>query len=475
MTFRIGIVGGGPSGCAAAVALCSAAEDQHGPVDVTIIERQALYKGRTFNTGDPTLLLNTSAGVTSVRAEAPDDFVAFLQTRQPATPADFAARTDAAAYLKQTLAGLRGRSFRLRLRQAEVRNIEQTADGALSVQSEASRLVFDTLVLAMGAPFKPLDVAPTVRYVSPYPVSQLDEVEPDDSVLIVGSHLTAIDACVWLHAKGHRGPVTMISRSGRLPAVRRSLLHDDAGRDAEHALAQTVARRGGTRLERLGHVLAQRGRVSIAGIPNGRIPVDGAGEFIAAWKESEGGVLPWERLIMFAIDTLNAEWPRTTAAERRTFQAAVGTPLLRFLSAMPLRNARILGNMVESGQLTVAAGSLDHAGQPVFDGPPPANVPDRFDAIVNATGLGRPAEDPFIADLARKRLVRINADGGVCIDPATCRASPALPIYALGPVAVGTIYTSNFLYSSVRSAQGLKAILPRGRVATRQQCAAAWV
>ncbi|RJF78050.1 hypothetical protein D3877_23245 [Azospirillum cavernae] len=143
MTVRIGVVGGGPSGCAAAVALCSAAEAHHSPVDVTVFEKQAPYKGRTFNTGDPVLLLNTSAGVTSVRAENPNDFVSFLATHRPTNPADFVARTEAAAYLQQTMNGLGGRFSRLRVRQMEVRCVEETPEADLAVRSEGSRFLFD--------------------------------------------------------------------------------------------------------------------------------------------------------------------------------------------------------------------------------------------------------------------------------------------------------------------------------------------
>ncbi|WP_158600009.1 FAD/NAD(P)-binding protein [Azospirillum cavernae] len=474
MTVRIGVVGGGPSGCAAAVALCSAAEAHHSPVDVTVFEKQAPYKGRTFNTGDPVLLLNTSAGVTSVRAENPNDFVSFLATHRPTNPADFVARTEAAAYLQQTMNGLGGRFSRLRVRQMEVRCVEETPEADLAVRSEGSRFLFDALVLAMGAPFRTLETASAVRCVSPYPVCQLDDVEQDDAVLILGSHLSAIDACVWLHSKEHRGPITLLSRSGRLPAVRRSLLHSDAGRDAERAVVNAAARQGVKRLQCLAPVLAQQGGASMAKALNGSASFrDGADEFMAAWQESEAGPAPWERLMMFAIDALNTEWPLTPAAERGDFQQRIGARLGRFISAMPLRNARILAGMLATGQLRLAAGGLDQAGRPSFDDAPPPGAPNQFDVIINATGLGRPADDPFLAELARKRLVRINADGGVDVDAATGRVKSALPIYALGPVAQGAIYTPNFLYSSVRSAQGLKAILPRGVDSIRQHTEAA--
>ena len=42
----------------------------------------------------------------------------------------------------------------------------------------------------------------------------LDDVGPDDRVLIVGAGLTAADLVAGLDARGHRGPISMISRRG---------------------------------------------------------------------------------------------------------------------------------------------------------------------------------------------------------------------------------------------------------------------
>ncbi|MGH7868151.1 MAG: FAD/NAD(P)-binding protein, partial [Candidatus Dormibacteraceae bacterium] len=98
--MRIGIIGGGSAGCAAAVALGSLAKIKEAAVDLTIIERQLHNGGRSFSKDNPALTLNTSAGVTSVDADDPDGFVSFLNRHRDASPTEFAPRSEAADYLR---------------------------------------------------------------------------------------------------------------------------------------------------------------------------------------------------------------------------------------------------------------------------------------------------------------------------------------------------------------------------------------
>lgn len=462
MTFRVAIIGGGPSGCAAAVALCAAAESVHSPIELTVFEKQYIYKGRALNTGDPLLLLNTSAGVSSIRGDNEDDFVSFLALRRPVDKADFASRTEAVAYIRQTMSSLDNRFSKIRVVLSEVQGIDKLSELNVGVRTEGSRYIFDAVVLAMGTPFKNLASTSSIPCISPYPVRQLVDVENNKSILIIGSHLSAIDVCVWLSLKRHQGPITILSRSGRLPAVRRSLLHSDAGNEAMCYFKSLAAQQGLNRLQCLGSVLVQKGGESIGRALKHRSTGfrNGAEEFNVAWQESELGPTPWECLMMSTIDTLNEEWPLTSADDRENFQKEIGIQLGRYISSMPLRNAQILAKMLDSGQLTLSSGGLDHAGIPFFVHGFCRTSPKHFDLIINATGMGRPVDDPFVANLASKNLVSINIDGGININPVTCKASSNLPIYALGPVVQGAIYTPNFLYSSVRSAQNLRNIIP---------------
>ncbi|MEB0045970.1 MULTISPECIES: FAD/NAD(P)-binding protein [unclassified Pseudomonas] len=55
----------------------------------------------------------------------------------------------------------------------------------------------------------------------PWDVAAMRQLDPQSSVLIIGSGLTMVDAVVSLEQAGHRGPIEVFSRHGLLPHVRR--------------------------------------------------------------------------------------------------------------------------------------------------------------------------------------------------------------------------------------------------------------
>ncbi|KAF2411300.1 Uncharacterized NAD(P)/FAD-binding protein YdhS [Pseudomonas antarctica] len=57
--------------------------------------------------------------------------------------------------------------------------------------------------------------------VDPWDVQTMTQIDPQSTVLIIGSGLTMVDAVVSLEQAGHRGPIEIFSRHGLLPHVRR--------------------------------------------------------------------------------------------------------------------------------------------------------------------------------------------------------------------------------------------------------------
>jgi uncharacterized NAD(P)/FAD-binding protein YdhS len=80
------------------------------------------------------------------------------------------------------------------------------------------------IVLALGipptrAPWRSVDQGVPRHLLAPDPWESgaLDEIPPSGEVVVVGSGLTAIDMVGALRRRGHRGTITLVSRSGRLP------------------------------------------------------------------------------------------------------------------------------------------------------------------------------------------------------------------------------------------------------------------
>ncbi|TWC65619.1 putative NAD(P)/FAD-binding protein YdhS [Pseudomonas sp. SJZ103] len=72
--------------------------------------------------------------------------------------------------------------------------------------------------------------------VDPWDVQAMTHLDPQATVLIIGSGLTMVDAVVSLDQAGHRGPIEVFSRHGLLPHVRRQPPGWDDFLAADHAL-----------------------------------------------------------------------------------------------------------------------------------------------------------------------------------------------------------------------------------------------
>ena len=93
--------------------------------------------------------------------------------------------------------------------------------------SDGSTIHASQAVLALGNPapadlrvLSPLGHDPRV-FGSAWDADALRLDSPDERVLLVGSGLTAVDALLAFEAQGHRGPLHLLSRRGRLPQPHR--------------------------------------------------------------------------------------------------------------------------------------------------------------------------------------------------------------------------------------------------------------
>lgn len=71
----------------------------------------------------------------------------------------------------------------------------------------------------------------------PWDVPAMARLDPQSTVLIIGSGLTMVDAVVSLEQAGHRGPIEVFSRHGLLPHVRRQPPSWDDFLAADHSLS----------------------------------------------------------------------------------------------------------------------------------------------------------------------------------------------------------------------------------------------
>ena len=233
------IIGGGLSGTLLAVQLLRQPRGQR----IVIIEpRPELGRGEAYSATELGHTLNGNAARMSVDPDNADDLTQWLtqfidnggwpESAEQALPVAelFPPRGIFGLYAQQRLAearalGLRFGSTAEHVR-AEVVDVQTHNEQVRVTLDDAQVWSAPRAVLATGMfPAARTAVkAPgglNAAAVDPWDVQAMRALDPQARVLIIGSGLTMVDAVVSLDRAGHRGPITVISRHGLWPHVRR--------------------------------------------------------------------------------------------------------------------------------------------------------------------------------------------------------------------------------------------------------------
>ncbi|WP_447784688.1 FAD/NAD(P)-binding protein [Pseudomonas germanica] len=233
------IIGGGLSGTMLAVQLLRLP----GRRKVLIIEPRAeLGRGEAYSAVELGHTLNGNAARMSVDPDNPDDLTQWLtehiagggwpESAEQDVPVSelFAPRGLFGVYVQQRLAearkvGAQNGSSVEHIR-AEVIDLQVEADSVQLTLSDGQSLRGSRAVLATGmflAARTPQKTSNGLNApaLDPWDVAAMHQLDPQATVLIIGSGLTMVDAVVSLEQAGHRGPIEVFSRHGLLPHVRR--------------------------------------------------------------------------------------------------------------------------------------------------------------------------------------------------------------------------------------------------------------
>ncbi len=222
----IAIVGGGFSGISVAIHLLRRAS---APLQIVICEPRAeLGAGIAYATRDYPYPLNVAAGQMSLDATRPRDFLEFACAQGiSATASDFLPRQLYGEYLRARLAqsaAAPGNNAAARHHRARVLRLRRTHDGKWDLWLDDGGVQrADEVVLALGnaAPAMLPQLAPVAASVfsldDPWSLGACAHQEID-SVLLLGSGLTMIDAALRLAAIRPRvRHIRVLSRHGLLP------------------------------------------------------------------------------------------------------------------------------------------------------------------------------------------------------------------------------------------------------------------
>jgi uncharacterized NAD(P)/FAD-binding protein YdhS len=233
------IVGGGLSGTMLAVQLLRLP----GKRRVLVIEPRAeLGRGEAYSAVELGHTLNGNAARMSVDPDNADDLTQWLtqyiaeggwpeSDQQPVPISElFPPRGIFGLYAQQRLQEARAEGAlngsTVEHVRAEAVDLRTDAEAVLLTLSDGQCLRGAFAVLATG--MFPAARTPQTESsglnaaaLDPWDVAAMRQLDPQSTVLIIGSGLTMVDAVVSLEQAGHRGPIEVFSRHGLLPHVRR--------------------------------------------------------------------------------------------------------------------------------------------------------------------------------------------------------------------------------------------------------------
>jgi uncharacterized NAD(P)/FAD-binding protein YdhS/predicted metal-dependent enzyme (double-stranded beta helix superfamily) len=224
----VAVIGGGFTGAMTLANLLRRAPKAKGPYHFILLDKlPAAGEGIAYRTNDARHLLNVPAGKMSAWPDRPDDFLNFARARAPSTqPGDFLPRKLYGQYVRQTLLDLADRA------DTDI-SVEMVRDDAASLASRGNGWTISTakgraidanvVIVALGHrppsdEFQKRWIGPRHRFVSdPWAALVLSQIGPDESVLLLGSGLTAVDAILTLDRPDRTAPLVVVSRRGLLP------------------------------------------------------------------------------------------------------------------------------------------------------------------------------------------------------------------------------------------------------------------
>jgi len=224
----IAIIGGGFSGLMSAVRIAAAAPG----ASLSVFERRSRPgPGVAYGACDGEHLLNVPAARMGAFAEKPTAFHEWLEREFPGRfgASDFAPRALFGRYLLETVQGSLGPSgSRPRFVSDGVVHLERHAFGFELLLASGRTVLARGVVLAVGlpqarAPWRAvggdaLAAIPRKLLVDdPWESGALEGIPAAESVVVVGSGLTAVDVVLGLRRRGYRGKLVLVSRNGRFP------------------------------------------------------------------------------------------------------------------------------------------------------------------------------------------------------------------------------------------------------------------
>ncbi|HEY9627058.1 MAG TPA: FAD/NAD(P)-binding protein [Coleofasciculaceae cyanobacterium] len=452
-TTTIAIVGAGFSGSLVAANLLKTATR---PLTIKLIERHhAIGKGVAYSTDALSHLLNVSAGNMSAFPDDPTHLLRWLNYNRNELAPFLPDEVNASTFIPRKIYGLYLQSIleeaeatasshvRLERLTDEVVAVEPEKTGAIVSLQSHPQFFADKIVLALGnAPADPLAASGRNdnRLRKAWSADALADLEPDASVLLIGTGLTMVDTVVSLHEQQHRGKIYAVSRRGLCPLQHQATQAYPAFLTSETA-PKTVRE------------LSQRVRTEV--------------------KAAALQGYDWRSVIDSLRPITQRLWQELSPKERQRFLRHLKPYWEVHRHRIAPSISEILQGMLNSGQLVISAGriqdyrTLPNAVAVTIRQRYGTNLDLNVSLVINCTGVEtdyRRSPQPLIAHLRSQRLIRPN-EMGLGLDTAPqgavfdANGQISTLLYTLGTPRKGDLWETIAVPELRGQAQGVAAAI----------------
>ncbi|MBW5446513.1 hypothetical protein GE107_10620 [Cohnella sp. CFH 77786] len=466
--MRVGLVGGGPAAVCMMENLIRANDEMNADatLDVTVFDPSPHpWCGPNYAPDMPEALTNVYTNTMSVRYWDTDHVTNWFRENGYAhyLGTNFAPRSIIGLYLQDT--AQKAMTCMKAFEFVQEKAINVTLDDRVVVVETPSRSYnFDYVVLCMGGSngFDPYGLQGQQNFhITPYPLKDtLNGVDADEHVGIIGSGLTAIDLVFGLIANHHRGPITILSRRGLLPAVRRPSIQYNLRYFTVKGIEDIAAAKGSFSLKdlieltykELDHAGASR-QALIDEIHPNRYGIDRLRDQLARVNDGEIAYQVGTKMIVAANDDA---WYFLSPDEKQYLFNHYRHIAYSLCCPMPQHRAVKILELADSGQLTVLRGLKSVTKDPsgtftaIAEGIPPIDMDRIFSAASSGESRISPLAAPIMDGLLQLGQARRHPLGGLDVERTTgrlidARNRPQPKLYALGPAVGGALYVLNAL------------------------------
>ena len=488
--LRVAIIGCGLGGACIVANLAAHTAQQPGPPgELILVDRtRHWWHGRAYQPDGDYVLANAHMAVMSLIHQDPEHAVRWAEDRglhvrpSPDGVHVYLPRSVIGQYIDdavaEALARLGAAGWRIRYLHERATGLTTSTD-TVTIQTGSIHVPADRAVLCVGDSLRTdaygLTGAP--GYVEdPYPIAGLlPTLAADAAVGVLGSGLAAVDVVVGLQARGHRGEISLYSRGGILPSVRRRLVTHHYQWLTPQTL-EHLATAGQASLRNL--VALADAEVTGAGgdfpalAADFRHPGDPAERLRRQYAQRNTSD-PGPQILQRAVFGVGQDyWNLLPDNDKAQVLDDLHTRIFSLCAPMAQDNAAKIIKLLDTGQLRVRPGiqsvTAIETGFEVIT----SNGPTHADVLVNTVTprhrqVPESAQEMTSSAVGRGSLAR-HPFGGIVIDAPTGRAvdaagTPHDHLFALGELTSGAYYFVSHVPLFVKRADGIATTIINGR------------